>query len=384
MKKLLFLNFLISIIFAFRPYCKPGFKYCFKTHQCIRKPCNIRCAKGYFLTKDCRCEKNQTFCIALACPPGYIRKPPSCKCVKKSPPKPPLPPPPVPPKNCKISKCRTGYKINKNCKCVPKSLFVCYKLCPPRQHIRPGSCVCVPKRSCQILTCKNGYKLDYGNCRCVKKTPPPPPPPKNCKISSCYAGYRVNGNCACEPVGPPVCRIFCRKGTTLRPGKCVCDPIRKCQIRRCKFGNRLDYGKCKCVKKTPPKPFEPCNIKSCDYRYEVSPNKCACRVKRGPTCRKGCPRGLRIFPGRCKCVKPPSCPITSCKEGYHLNKRQCKCSKRSEPPVLPPKPCPYDPYWGGYGYDDYYGGYDDYYREPAYPSYTRENNSNVLIGASYK
>ena len=219
---------------------KPG-----KTHQ--SKPCNIRCAQGYHLTKDCRCVQN-TVCIALACPEGMIRVPPLCKCVKKKDHRPRLPPRP---------KCQR---------------------------------------------------------------------PKNCQIQQCYPGYHVCNQCKCTPVSNRMCRKACPPGQTIRPGKCECVPIRKCQIKSCKEGFIVDKSKCACVKKSSSlPPSNQCKIASCDPRYQLNQQKCKCEVKIGIICLIGCPPGMRVFPGKCKCVYPPRCPIKTCKNGFKICGKSCKC-----------------------------------------------------------
>jgi hypothetical protein len=146
------------------------------------------------------------------------------------------------------------------------------------------------------------------------------------------------------------CRKGCRPGYTIRPGRCVCDPIRNCQIKSCKKGFYLNSKKCACVKisKPIPVPQPPatsppvsnnCHIKSCDCRYYLNQKSCRCKVKRGPICKIGCPRGMRVFPGKCKCVYPPKCPIVKCKSGFTLCSKRCKCvRKKVELPSTPSKP----------------------------------------------
>ena len=271
-----------------------------------------RCPRGQtYSYKLRRCKKNEpVFCIALACPPGFIRKPPSCKCVRKTPALPPVKPPkPSPPKNCNISSCYAGYFISNRCKCQAERGPTCRKGCRPGYTIRPNSCVCVPRRSCQIQTCKSGFKRNNSQCKCDPVGPSLPSP---------------------APPAPPV--------TPVSPAKCY--------------------------------------IKSCDPRYEVSKSKCVCKVKLGPTCRIGCPPGLRVFPGRCRCVRPPKCPIRSCRSGSRLDHSKCKCVKCSSHHQKPLYPA-----WG-YDYGYYNDHYDDYWNGH-FGGYSNEENSNVILGNNY-
>lgn len=252
----------------------------------IKKPCNIRCAKGYHITKECKCKLNKPK-STTPCPPGFEPKPPSSTCVPKSTSK---------PKNdrkCLIKSCFPGYKINQKCKCVPISLIVCLKLCPKGQHIRPGSCICEPKRNCLIKKCKSGSSLDKSKCACV-----------------------------------------------------------------------LDNSSA-----------NQCNIQRCDHRYRINQKKCICEPKPGPICKIGCPHGMRVFPGKCRCVYPPVCPITNCRKGFNLNVRICKCVKHNNQQNYPFYPG-YDYYsngpdWGYYPYQHFGGSrygrsfpYDNYYGYP--------------------
>ena len=271
------LTIVLTASFLPRPQCPPGQTYSLRLRRCVKQ--------------------QNTVCIALACPPGYIRKPPSCTCVKKTPALPkPSPPAPSPPSGCHIASCFEGYAVNDKCKCVPKSLIVCLKLCQPGFHIRPGSCVCVPKRSCQIKACKRGFKLDSRSCQCVRSySSPPSVPPKSC------------------------------------------------------------------------------GIRSCDSRYSLSLATCKCKVKFGPICKIGCPPGLRVFPGRCKCVRPPRCPIKLCRQGYYLNRTGCRCVESGYGHGYPDYG-----YWGSdYGDYDYYG--KDLWKD--YSGYSSEDNRNVIIGS---
>ena len=55
-------------------------------------------------------------------------------------------------------------------------------------------------------------------------------------------------------------------------------------------------------------------------------------------CRKGCPRGQVIRPGKCQCVPRRSCQITQCKPNTFLNSKKCGCFPVVSPPSKPPAP----------------------------------------------
>lgn len=206
---------------------------------------------------------------------------------------------------------------------------------------------------------------------------------QNCQIQSCYPGYKVYDECKCTPVSLRKCRKGCPPGQTIRPGKCECVPKRSCQIRTCISGYYINQHECKCVNGSgsPPADSPPssnqCQISSCDHRYKLNSKKCRCEVKRGATCRIGCPRGMRVYPGKCKCVWPPKCPITSCSHGFRICEKSCKCVKsdggkpghfnpRPHPnphpePCFEPSPKPY-PIWFPKNYKHTYNPYRLYDR----------------------
>lgn len=316
----------ISALRRWNTRCRSGYRFCWRTRRCkpihkVVRPrppfiCRRACPKGFILTPDCKCVPDQKVCIALACPEGQRRNPKTCQCepIKKH-----------PPKNCRIKQCLKGYKISSSCTCVRAIPGpYCFVGCKKGEMQVPGTCDCVPYRKCKIKTCRTPAILnkqckcempqDYCDIKCPKGTkfqfPCQCVPIKSCSISKCDHRYRLDPqSCKCKVKPGPICKIGCPPGMRVFPGRCRCVYPPKCSIQACKKGFNLHFDKCKCSKAPiilPPK----CNISSCDHRYSLNRKKCRCEVKSGPVCEIYCPPGMRVFPGRCKCVYPPKCAIS--------------------------------------------------------------------------
>ena len=80
---------------------------------------------------------------------------------------------------------------------------------------------------------------------------------------------------------------------------------------------------CQCVQES-----NMCSIGTCHHHFNLDLSTCKCNQNFGPTCRKGCPPGQKIYgiPGKinCKCEDKVTCPITSCKGPAKLVGCECK------------------------------------------------------------
>ena len=70
--------------------------------------------------------------------------------------------------------------------------------------------------------------------------------------------------------------------------------------------------------------IQSCNIKECKPGMQLDNEFCECVKSFGPTCRIGCPRGMVVYSGLCKCIKPYECAIKSCKSPGFIN-FDCEC-----------------------------------------------------------
>ena len=261
-------------------------------HVFARDPliCEKGCKDGYYINEDCSCSEAR-FCTMEACPNfGEVKDFRNCSCTPKDD---ILPYEPI---ICKSIKCKPGYKIDKNCKCQLESTS-------------PG---------------------DFPEFPEFPEFPDFPGFPKKCQIKSCNRHFRFDKkSCSCKKWKGGTCRKGCPRGMRIYalPKKinCNCVKIIKCPITSCIGSSKL-YN-CKCVPNDFPIPPK-CGIKSCKNMFELFRPKCKCRRESLPSCKKGCPRGMMIKPGTCKCVKRPRCSIKKCHKGYRLNRRKCQCRKR--------------------------------------------------------
>ena len=168
--------------------------------------------------------------------------------------------------------CKTGLVITPFCECKTPSFCPAIP-CPEGTIKDPSDCVCYPLRSIKplslcSLSCNSDQNLDPLTCTCNDE-------PILCDIE-CNFGYKVTKECECKP-------IF---------------DLKKCGIRRCKRGHRIDQEVCECVEKN------------------------------GPICEIGCPFGRKVYPGICSCIREIKCPIRRCKKGYRKSRKDCKCIGR--------------------------------------------------------
>jgi hypothetical protein len=178
---------------------------------------------------------------------------------------------------------------------------ICQKGCPDGFHVN-HDCSCSEGRVCIALACDNPDHIrEYRGCGCIPRDELLPYDPIVCP-NICPPGSKINAQCNCDD-------IF--------PGFPDPDPI-------------------------PTWPDDKCLINKCDRRFQFVQSKCICKPWRGATCRKGCPKGMRIYayPNirvNCKCEYPPKCKIKSCKGSAQLV--DCKCRKKTKPKKCPIRKC---------------------------------------------
>lgn len=285
----------------------------------VMTQCAIRCntAQGYFLDQEnCRCVKRPQILCRKLCPPGQKLESP-CNCVPEKQEE-------EEPVFCIQSLCPDGSPRDpKTCGCPEKPQIVCLKLCPPGQRIEPP-CNCVPEKEepvfCIQSLCPDGSSRDPKTCKC-----PEPFPNPICIQSICPKGQKRDPkDCQCKPLMQ--CKKLCPSGYELT-GFCDCTkkPPVICKAIPCPPGTRRKEGSCDCVRDPILQPL--CLIKSCKPGFELDKN-CRCVISFGAICEIGCPPGLRVYPGRCECVRPITCAINSCQRGYSVGD-DCQCEESS-------------------------------------------------------
>ena len=153
-------------------------------------------------------------------------------------------------------------------------------------------CSCTQGKMCIALACPGLNEVtDFRSCACVAKKDLLPYKPVICKDVKCPLGSKLSRKCRCEP--------------PLDPGAPLPMPV---------F------------------PGGECLIARCDHRFRLDRGSCSCKPLVGPTCRKGYPRGMRIYAKPqgvgCKCEVPPKCQIQSCAANARL--KNCMCVQKMQ------------------------------------------------------
>ena len=166
-------------------------------------------------------------------------------------------------------------------------------------------CSCSEGRFCTMEACPNfGEVKDFRNCSCTPKDEILPYKPIICKSTKCKPGKKIDKNCQCSSSGPGFPDLPDLPDIPDFPGF-----------------------------------LKKCLIKSCNKHFKFDKKSCSCKKWKNGICRKGCPRGKRIYPLpnkiNCHCVPIIKCPITSCRASFKLVNCQCvpynspKCGIRS-------------------------------------------------------
>lgn len=262
----------------------------FKSSTSYEKVCMIVCPEGQIITPPCNCV-DKPMCFPKFCRPGQYFNKKSCKCEFEEEDKDNYP------EFCKSKFCGKGYYLDYSlCKCIKIDL----------------SPICEPQ------ICDKGFVFNEEYCECI-----PSFLPKRCVLpKSCPSGQYFSA-LLCKCIKPVYCiQSVCQNLMGRNPETCACN-IKSCPGSPCKEGYVRNIIDCKCTPRELPK--SQCGISKCHPKYRLNKKRCECKKKMGVVCEKACLHGLEIFPGKCKCVKPPKCNITQCKYGYYLDYEDCKC-----------------------------------------------------------
>ena len=241
---------------------------------------------------------------------------------------------------CKIIKCATGYTLINNVCNVNNT-------CPIGQYNNNGVCVaCTPvtnvfdtksyDSNCKVTKCRNGYKVNNINntcdiCPTVNKATIYD---GDCKVTTCEGGYKVNNiNNTCD-ICPSVANIYapnyynancnpmvCKAGFLLQNNNCDTPCTNNlnidsyyigCSINNCKDGYMVQYVSniytCVCESVINSTSINPttCEVTGCATGYSISGDKKKCilncdsgKILLNSICIKECPSGQIIINDTC-------------------------------------------------------------------------------------